>query len=73
MMVMLDMMLLQAKAKMRAFFTKENGDVNVVSIVVLIGIALVLAVFFRNEIEKIIKQLFQGISGNVGKATADMS
>ena len=72
MMVKLDMMLLQAKAKMRAFFTKENGDVNVVSIVVLIGIALVLAVFFRNEIEKIIKKLFQGITGNVDKATADM-
>lgn len=33
----------KAKEKFVDFVTKENGDVNVVSIVILIGIAVVLA------------------------------
>lgn len=73
MMTMMNVWMLQAKMKMRQFFTKENGDVNVVSIVVLIGIALVLAVFFRNQIEQIIRNLFAGITKNVSSATKEMN
>ena len=68
MMNMLDLWLLEAKLKMREFFTKENGDVNVVSIVVLIGIAVVLAIVFREAIEKLIKSLLDGIQKNATDA-----
>lgn len=40
----------KAKEKFVDFVTKENGDVNVVSIVILIGIAVVLALMFKNKL-----------------------
>ncbi|MDR0446823.1 MAG: flagellin-like protein [Oscillospiraceae bacterium] len=46
------------KPKLRAFFTKENGEVNIVAIVVLIGIAIVLAILFRSQITRLLNTLF---------------
>ena len=42
---MLDNLLFMAKYRLNAFLRDEEGDVNIVSIVVLIGIAVLLAVF----------------------------
>lgn len=44
------------------FFEEERGDVNVVSIVVLIGIAVLLAVLFKDQIGKLLQNLFNQIS-----------
>lgn len=52
------------------FLHDEQGDVNIVSIVVLIGIAVLLAVLFREQIEKLLKTLFTTISGNATKAVS---
>ena len=41
---------LRAKVGLDDFLRNEEGDVNVVSIVVLIGIAVLLAVYFKDEI-----------------------
>jgi ABC-type lipoprotein release transport system permease subunit len=60
----LKLMALSAKCALRRFFTKENGDVNVVSIVVLIGIAVVLAIIFRDAISDLITSLLKTIRGN---------
>ena len=60
----LKLMAISAKCALRRFFTKENGDVNVVSIVVLIGIAVVLAIIFRNSISDLIESLLNTIKGN---------
>lgn len=49
---------------------KEDGDVNIVSIVVLIGIAVLLAVLFRKNIEKLLNSLFQTIFNNANKAVS---
>ncbi len=43
------------------FFEEERGDVNVVSIVVLIGVAVLLAVFFKDKIGELLKTLFNQI------------
>lgn len=50
-----------AKEKAREAFTDETGDVNVVAIVVLIGIAVVLAVVFKDRIAKLLGDLFDTI------------
>lgn len=50
------------------FMAKEDGDVNIVSIVVLIGIAVLLAIVFRKNIEKLLNSLFQSIFNNANKA-----
>ena len=44
------------------FFHKEDGDVNIVSIVVLIGIAVLLAIIFRKAIGNLLNNLFNTIN-----------
>lgn len=58
---------LKAKEKVADFFTKENGDVNVVSIVFLIGIAVVLAIVFKDKA----KALVESLMGTVSKKDTD--
>ena len=58
------------KLKLRAFLTDENGDTNIVSMVVLIGIAVVLAVIFRKAIAKLIKDLLDQIGITASSAVA---
>lgn len=67
-MLMLQLWLLQAQMKLREFCTKEDGDVNVVSIVVLIGIAVLLAIMFRGAIEELLESLFGTIESNATNA-----
>lgn len=60
------------KAKVRSFFVNERGDVNVVAIVVLIAVAVVLALFFKDQISEIIKTLIGGIGTKANKALDDI-
>lgn len=61
-------LMFKAESKIREFFSKENGEVNIVAIVVLIGIAVLLAIVFRESIEKLIKTLFGAIENNATNA-----
>ena len=54
--------------KVRDFFSKENGEVNIVAIVVLIGVAVILAIVFKDAIKKLIDALFTAIQGNANDA-----
>lgn len=51
-----------AKFKIRQMFTDEKGEVNIVAIVVLIGIAVLLALVFRKQIEQLLTNLFTTIN-----------
>ncbi|MFG6358230.1 MAG: flagellin-like protein [Acetatifactor sp.] len=64
----LDSLLFMAKYRLRAFLTDEDGDVNIVSMVVLIGIAVLLAIVFRDAIKDLINNLLATISGNATDA-----
>ena len=52
-----------AKAKLYTFTHDERGDVNIVSIVVLIGVAVLLALLFKDAIGNLLKSLLNTISG----------
>ena len=54
----LDLLYFRAKHKLHEFFRKENGDVNVLSMVLLVAIAVVAAIFFKDRIGKLIDGLF---------------
>ncbi|MBS4967311.1 MAG: flagellin-like protein [Lachnospiraceae bacterium] len=56
----------KARIKFEGFLRDERGDVNIVSIVVLIGIAVLLAIFFQDQIKALLKSLFDTISTNAG-------
>lgn len=57
-----------AKLKLRQLFSDEKGEVNIVAIVVLIGIAVLLALFFKDKIQELLETLFGTIIPNADKA-----
>lgn len=54
----------KAETKIKDFFTKESGEVNIVAIVVLIGIAVLLAIIFKGAITNLLNTLFGTIENN---------
>jgi len=63
----LTVMSMVARQKVESFFKKEDGAVDIVAIVVLIGIVVIIAVVFRKAIANLINSLFNGISNNANK------
>ena len=57
-----------ARLKVRMFLTDENGEVNIVTIVVLIGIAVLLALVFKDQISDLLESLFKTITDRATKA-----
>ncbi len=54
--------------KVNNFIEEEKGAVDLVAIVVLIGIAVVLALLFRTQIEGLLNSMFSTISENAQNA-----
>lgn len=69
----LDGIYLNVKSRLKRFISEEGGDVNIVSIVVLIGIAVVLAGLFRKQISGLLNNLFISIEGNAQNAIGSSS
>ncbi len=68
MMQQLSMCAFMAKRKLKELFTDERGEVNIVAIVVLIGIAVLLALVFKKQIEGLLDSLFSEIGKNAKNA-----
>lgn len=66
---MYTLMLLQAKMKLmewsERFLKEENGDTNFISILIVLGIVIVLVVFFQNQLTNILNT----VKGQVGQFT----
>lgn len=71
-MKMQQLMLMGAVAKMRLreFFSDEKGEVNIVAIVVLIGIAVLLALVFKEQVTGLLETLFGTITENANSAVS---
>lgn len=65
------MALLNLKTAARRFLRNERGEVNVVAIVVLIAVAVVLALLFKDQIARLIRDMIDGISGKAATALDD--
>mgnify|MGYP001092373707 CR=1 FL=1 len=57
-----------AGAKLYSFFHDEKGEVNIVATVVLIGIAVFLAIIFKDAISNLIKSLLDTIGNKAENA-----
>lgn len=57
-------LIVTARAKMHDALYDENGEVNIVTIVVLIAIAVVLAIAFRDKIVELLGKLFGTVDEN---------
>ena len=62
---------IRGKVLFNRFLRDEEGDVNVVSIVVLIGVAVLLAVVFKKQAKKLIETLFKAIGTSAGTAISE--
>lgn len=51
------------------FFVDENGDTNLISIVIVLVIVLGLAVVFRENIAKLVTDMWKSIFADAKKAT----
>lgn len=60
--------LITAQYKVEEFFKKEDGEVNIIAIVVLIGIAILLALIFKDRISSLLNSLFDTIDENAQNA-----
>ena len=56
------------QCKLANFIHDEEGDVNIVSMVVLIGIAVLLAAMFKTQIKTLLETLLGTITQNATKA-----
>lgn len=65
---LLDRLYIIALCSANAFIKDEDGAVDLVTIVVLIGIAVVLAVLFRTRIQALLTTLFDTIDKGAEKA-----
>lgn len=61
---MLQLICLTLTGKIKAFMQEEKGAVDIVAIVVMIGIAVLLAVTFKTQIGELLDTLFGTITGN---------
>lgn len=59
--------------KVQRAMKEERGAVDIVAIVVLIGIAVALAMLFKDQITTIMNNLFQNISDAASDATSTPS
>lgn len=66
--MLLNGLIIRGKVLFNRFLYDEEGDVNVVSIVVLIGVAVLLAVVFKDKAAELIKSLFDTIGGKADTA-----
>lgn len=64
----LDMMYLKTKQMVTNFFYDEQGDVNIVSMIVLMGVAVALALVFKEQIRGIINTLTGSVQNKADAA-----
>ena len=69
--MLLNGLIIRGKVLFNRFLYDEEGDVNVVSIVVLIGVAVLLSVVFKKQAKKLIDTLFEAIGTSAGTAVSD--
>ena len=57
--------------KLRNFFESEKGAVDIIAIVVLIGIVVLVAIVFKDQLVKLINDLFEAIGLQSKQAVTD--
>lgn len=67
----LNFLYIALRARASEFVKEERGAVDIVAVVVLIGIAVLLAVLFREQITGLLNSLFATITETSTKAVSE--
>lgn len=57
--------------KLKNFFESEKGAVDIIAIVVMIGIVVLVALVFKDQLAQLINDLFKDIGGQASNAVND--
>lgn len=68
MMNAINLLFLKLCVSTKSFIKEEKGAVDIVAIVVLIGIAVLLAVLFKTQVSNLLRSLFEQITGQATTA-----
>lgn len=60
-----------AKEKFAEFRSQEVGGAEILATIILIAIVVLLAVAFRQQLGKIVKDIWSSISGRTGDLTSE--
>lgn len=64
----LQMLSIKAYVKAMNFAAREEGEVNIVATVLLIGIAVLLAIIFKGQVKNLLNMLFEQINNSATNA-----
>lgn len=67
-MTYIQVMATYVRAKLGKALSNEKGEVNIIAIVVLIGIAIILAVVFKDKVKDLLNTLFTTLDAEGKKA-----
>lgn len=62
-----------AKKKALDLITKENGEANIIAIILIIAIVVALAIIFRTQIKSLFDRIWASINSGVSPATNQYS
>lgn len=68
----INMAAIRLKVFIDSFLHQERGAVDIVAIVILIAIAVVLAVFFKDQIAKLLRTMMKTIQEKAGGLSQDI-
>lgn len=64
----INMAAIRLKVFIDSFLHQERGAVDIVAIVILIAVAVVLAIVFKDGITKVVKNMIENISNKANEA-----
>ena len=62
------MLSIKAYVKAMNFAAREEGEVNIVATVLLIGVAVLLAIIFKGQVKNLLNMLFEQINNSAKNA-----
>ena len=68
----LNMAAIRIKVFIDSFLTIEKGAVDIVAIVILIAVAVVLALLFKDQIGGMLKDMLESVRGKANNALTDI-
>lgn len=72
-MIMASFQMYRAKERMKEFLQEEKGGAEIVSVIVLVAIVILLAVFFRSQLGTLVNKIWGGISGKADALTKEFT
>lgn len=57
-----------AESSIKSYLKGEKGEANIIAVILVLAIVIALVVIFRKNIETMVNQIWDSISGNLGDA-----